>query len=200
MPFTDKETFIGAIKAGDIGIIHSKNLFAKLQSMYAHRFKEGPWLASHGFIVKDPPKISEANGMFVGEATYLKNIGDSTKCWFFRNTDLTVAQLSIMRAFMNAAGDTGGHYSIGGILQFAKCFITGKRGECDESGVFCTEYTSRIIIETGLPYIKNLSSWQIDPTYQLNWFTSDEARSLNWIMAAYYDPDGEKDKKYFIAD
>lgn len=199
MKTVDKETFIKSIRAGDIGIIDAKNVFAVLQSWYAHRFAEGPRHASHAFYVSNPPYITEANGIVIkGEAqkvTFLKNIGDATKCWFFRYRALTPFQLAVMNAYAISAVQTAGHYSLGGILQFAKSFILGKRDEHDEGGVFCSEFVSDILLSAIPPedFIADREPFQITPTYLLNWMMAPAAKKA-WAMPACYDG------KYFLAD
>jgi hypothetical protein len=190
----DSYKFIASLKNGDIGLICAKNFFAVLQNLYRKRFKEGDAQASHGFFMKQTPSISEANGIVIKEATVNKNVGDTTKCWIFRYTKLTQEQVKGMNLYVAGAEETAGHYSVGGIMQFAKSFFTGKRNEPDESGVFCTEYTSRIVRAAGLDYISDLPTWQIDPSYQLNWFLN-EGPKFGWILAAHYDG-----QKFFIAE
>ncbi len=199
MKQVDQKTFAVSIAAGDVGVIRAKNFFATLQNWFRQKFNEGPNQASHGFFCKTPPEISEANGMIInGSATFLKDTGDSTEAWFFRYTKLTPEQLDDMLVFCLGAEETGGHYSVGGILQFAKAFVTGSRKMSDEGGVFCTEYTSDVISAGGIvaDYITNLKSWMIDPSTQLNWFLSEEAAAKGWILAGHYDGKGG----YFVAD
>lgn len=196
MKSVTNQQFIAALRKGDIGVICAKNFFATLQNLYRKKFKEGATQASHGFIMKSPPNISEANGIVIKEATVLKDVGDSTKCWIFRYTKLTTEQLAGMMLYVEGAEETAGHYSVGGIMQFAKSFFTGNPDTKDEQGVFCTEYTSRIIRAAGLDYVVGRDAWEIDPSYQLNWFLCDEARRMSWILAGHYDGAGN----YFIAD
>jgi hypothetical protein len=193
-----KEVFLANLKSGDIGLICAHNFFATLQNWFRKRFDEGPQLASHGFYVIDPPKIVESNGLFItgpghDDPTIIKNIGDSTQCWVFRYLDLTIAQLESMNDSAEMAVDVGGHYSIGGILQFAKSFFTKKRNEPDESGVFCTEFTSDLVIHAGIPFLKKVP-WQIDPTTQLTWLKT-EGYNFHWQLVNYYNGQGQ----YFIS-
>lgn len=192
---TSKE-FVASIRNGDVGLICAKNFFATLQNLYRKKFNEGLAQASHGFIMKDSPHISEANGIVIKPATVMKFIGDSTKCWLFRYSRLAPQQLSGMNLYIAGAEETAGHYSVGGIVQYAKSFLTGKEEKKDEQGVFCTEYTSRIIIANGLEFVEGRDPWEIDPSYQLNWFLCDEARRKGWVLAAHYDGAGN----YSIAD
>lgn len=179
------DEFLGTLKNGDIGLINSKNFFGFLQNLYRKRFKEGPEQASHSFFMKSPPEISEANGFTVsGGSSVLKFVGDSTKCWIFRFKALTDRQLEQMNDFAAGAEETSGHYSFWGIAQFAKAFILGKRDEKDESGVFCSEYTSRIICAAGINEYCDLPSYQIDPSFQLNWLLE----ASGWDLVASYDP------------
>lgn len=187
--------FVAGIKAGDIGLICGNNLFEKLQSLYRHRFNEGPMQASHGFFVRTPPMISEANGMFISNGTFLKNIGDSTKAWFFRWPNLTAEQLDDMDDYVDGMLDAGGHYSVGGIMQFGIKFFGFHKKLADESGVFCTELTGRTIIKGHLPYITDLPPYAITPSRQLNWFLG-EGKKLGWVLAGFYD--GER--HYFLEE
>lgn len=190
------EVFVNSIKAGDVGLLRAHNPFAWFQNLYRKRMREGEQRASHGFIVKTPPKISEANGPHIKEATFLKNIGDSTAVWFWRLKGIKGTEIEEMLDYCRGAEETGGVYSVGGIIEFFKSFLFKKKELKDKKGVFCTEYTSRIIISAGLgdKYITTRDPWEISPSFQLNWFFSNEAVRFGWYLAAYYD--GQKG--YFI--
>lgn len=192
---TDKDTFIKSISTGDIGLIHAHNLFATMQNLYRLRFKEGPLEASHGFYVRLPPEIAEADGLFVSNATYLKDIGDKTEAWFFRYPKLTGEQWADMEDYVDGMIDAGGHYSVGGIAQFALQFCGVRKKISDEGGVFCTELTGKVILKAGLPYITDVPPYAVTPSHQLNWF-STVGTTLGWILAAYYDGKGN----YFLAE
>ncbi len=185
--------FALSIKAGDIGLIHSNNFFAWLQNLYRARFKEGPLEASHGFYVSNPPTITEANGIFVSEATYLKDISDKTEAWFFRYPSLTPEQLDDMNDYAAGMVDAGGHYSVGGIGQFALQFVGVRKKLADESGVFCTELTGKLILKAGLPYITTVPAFCVTPSHQLNWFMTEGALK-GWQLAGRYDGNGN----YFL--
>lgn len=189
-----KNEWIKSARSGDIGLIRAKNLFSTMQNWYRNRFKEGEHRASHGFIVMKPPEISEANGILIKRATFIKNIGDSTMCWLFRSSYLTPHKQDDIRDFIRGAEQTGGHYSVAGIWQFCLSFFAGKKIMKDKSGVFCTEYTSRLINNARLPYM-DVPEWQISPSLQLNWFIKEGA-AKGWFLAAYYDGNG----KYFVED
>lgn len=184
-----QETFVRSIQPGDIGLILANNMFAKLQNLYRKRFKEGPLQASHGFFVRTPPMISEANGIFVSNATFLKDIGDKTKAWFFRNSALTADRLEDMNDYVDGMLDAGGHYSVGGIMQFGLAFFGLHKKVSDEAGVFCTELTGRTILRGGLPYITDTPVFAVTPSHQLNWFV-EAGRMFGWDLAAHYDGDG----------
>ena len=190
------DQFQSSIKNGDFGVIQASNFFATLQKLFWKKFKEGDLFASHAFYVKTPPQISEANGMIISSnATFLKDIGSETKCWFFRNSAMTSEELDDMNHYVEGAEETGGHYSIWGILQFAKAYITAKKDMKDESGVFCSEYVARIIEAAHVPFTA-IPPWQLDPSSLLNWAMSDDAKKKGWVLVAYYDgtPGG-----YFLA-
>jgi hypothetical protein len=187
--------FVANVKNGDFGLIQSTNFFGKLQKLYWKKFKEGDLFATHGFYVKTPPQISEANGIIISSnATFLKDIGDTTKCWFFRNLYLTADQLTQMNLYVEGAEETGGHYSVWGILQFAKKYLTPTYQMKDESGVFCSEYQVRIIEAAHIP-CTTIPPWQVDPSSFLNWLMSDDAKAKGWINVGYYDGN----KNYQIA-
>ena len=133
--------------------------------------------------------------MFVKKANIIKNIGDKTECWVFRNLNLDPNQLQAMLAFADGAVESGGRYSVGGIIQFGLQYLGIKKKISDEAGVFCTEFTSRIIDAGGLPYITKLKPFEIAPSYQLNWFLGAEAKSEGWYLAAHYIPNG----KFFVS-
>lgn len=190
---TDKDTFIKSIQAGDIGLIHGHNFFAWLQNLYRERFKEGPLEASHGFYVRNPPEITEADGLFVSDATYLKDIGDKTEAWFFRFPQLTAVQLAAMNNYADGMVDSGGHYSVGGIMQFGLQFFGIRKKVANESGMFCTELTGKTILEAGLPYITDTAPFAVTPSHQLNWFMTS-GQLAGWVLAAHYDGNGN----YFL--
>ena len=183
------EVFVSSVKAGDVGLLKAENHFAWFQDLYRRRMGEGDQKASHGFIVKEPPMISEANGPHIQEATFLKNIGSSTRCWFFRLKEIKGIHVDKMMDYCRGSEETDGIYSVHGILEFIKSFLFKKRDWKDRKGVFCSEYVSRIIIAAGLGdrYITTRDPWEISPSFQLNWLCSDEARRFGWVLAAYYD-------------
>lgn len=189
MRAVNQSTFVDSISEGDIGLICGSNPFAWLQNLYRHRFNEGPLQASHGFFVRKPPAITEANGIFVSNATFLKDIGDKTKAWFFRFPALTTEQLDDMEDYLDGMVDAGGHYSVGGIGQFALQFFGVHKKLADEGGVFCTELTGRAILKGGLPYIPDFPPYAVTPSRQLNWFMTDGSK-LGWELAAFYDGAG----------
>lgn len=184
-----QDVFVKGIRPGDIGLILGDNMFAKLQNLYRNRFKEGPLQASHGFFVRQPPAITEANGAFVSDATFLKNIGDKTKTWFFRYPGITPAQLGDMDDYVDGMVDAGGHYSVGGIMQFGLKFFGIHKKLADEGGVFCTELTGRTILKGGLPYITTMKPFEVTPSLQLNWFMTGGSLD-GWQLAAFYDGKG----------
>lgn len=190
MKSCDQTMFVANIKNGDIGVIQANNFFSTLQKMFWKKFKEGELFASHAFYVKDPPKISEANGIIISSnATFLKNIGDTTKCWIFRNFSATGEQIDDMNGYVQGAEETGGHYSFWGILQFVKAYVTSKKDMKDESGVFCSEYVARIVESAHIPFTA-IPPWQLDPSSLLNWLNSQDARNKRWVNTGYYDGDG----------
>lgn len=191
-----KEGFLAALHAGDIGLIRGSNLFATVQKWYAKKFKEGALTASHGFYIEKPPEIVEADGLYITRSAIIKDIGDSTKCWVFRYSKLTDGQLGAMNEGADIAVDSGGHYSIWGIGQFALRFFGVTKHIKDESGVFCTKLTGDLIVKAGVPYVAGKQTFEVDPSLQLNWFMSDEAKAAGWFLAASYDGAGN----YFVDD
>jgi hypothetical protein len=188
----NRDKFISKINNGDIGLLLSHSVFAKLQNLFRKKFHEGELRASHGFYVKYPPRISEANGMCVkGNVDFKKYIEGSAKAWFFRYRYLTIPQLEHMNLYVRSAEETKGRYSIGGIFQYALKYLGLKKNLEDESGVFCTEYTSRIILSAPLQYIKDKEPFEISPSYQLNWMMGNDY----WRLVGQYDG-----KKYWLND
>lgn len=186
-----KEQFLASLKSGDFGVIDSKNFFATLQNWYRKKFKEGDERASHAFYLRAPPRIAEANGVFVrNDATIIKNIGDSTKCWVFRNLNLTPAQLSAMNAAADVAVQVGGHYSVGGIGQFALRFFGLKKKLADEGGVFCSEFCGDLATDAGLPWVSGKKTFEVSPSEMLNWLLSPAAQEAGWVLIGKYDGAG----------
>jgi hypothetical protein len=103
-----------------------------------------------------------------------------------------------MNIFWEAANESGGHYSIGGIVQFGAQFFGLRKKITDASGIFCTEGTGKAIIKAEIPYITNfhpeIRDYMVDPSMQLNWFMTQEARNAGWIWSGYYNGDNS----YFI--
>lgn len=184
-----KEQFLATLRAGDIGISLARNPFAILQDWYRRKFKEGELAASHGFYFRKPPQIIEADGIFVSKANIFKNIGDKTKVWVFRYARVAPSQIDLMNVAADVAVDVGGHYSVGGLAQFALQFIGLRKKLADESGVFCTEFTGHLIMYAGLPYVKGKRAFEVDPSYQLNWMLG-AGKDLGWVLAASYDGAG----------
>lgn len=191
-----KDQFLSSLKAGDVGLIHARNAFAALQNLYRKRFNEGDLQASHGFLMLAPPRIAEANGLFVdSKSTVIKNIGDKTQCWLFRYEGLLPDQLARLLMYVDGAVDAGGHYSVGGILQFAARFFGIHKKVADEGGVFCTEFTSDALSKAGIPYVQDRPAYEITPSYQLNWFLT-HGPMFGWYLAAHYDGASH----YFVAE
>lgn len=114
----DNKMFTANVNPGDIGIILADNFFSTLQNWYRKKIDKAPDRASHGFFCMQSPDIAEANGLYISKATFLKFIGDKTKCWIFRYRRLSNDQTTKMMEYAEGAIDNGGSYSIGGILQF----------------------------------------------------------------------------------
>jgi hypothetical protein len=187
MQTSTKDGFLGTLRSGDIALISSKNLFATIESWYAKKFNEGSVLASHGLYLREPPRIAEANGLWVSnDSSVIKYIGDTTKCWVFRYSGITPEQVAEMNAAADMAVDAGGHYSIGGILEFGLQFFGIKKHLSNENGVFCTKFTGDLITLAGLPYVPGKQTFEVDPTAQLTWFLGDGAKA-GWVLVASYD-------------
>jgi hypothetical protein len=191
---TTQDQFLAAIRRGDIGLNCSNNLFSTLQDWYRRKVDKVEYRASHGFIVKDSPYISEANGPIIKQATITKFIGNTTKCWVFRYKESTPSQIKTMMTYCYSAEKNGGTYSAKGIFQFATNYFASFFGKKvnfkDQQGTFCTEYSGNAILYSGWPYIKEKESQAISPSYQLSWLMSDEAISLGWELVAHYDGEG----------
>ena len=168
-----------ALEPGDIGLIDHRDFFGWLEGLYARKYKEGTQIATHGFIVKSPPIITEATGVFIKDADIKKY--DGVPMWIFRNRSLTVDAWRLMATYIEATENGQGHYGFGGILAFAKSYFTGVRRFQNAAGEFCTDLTGEIIKAAGLPYLTNLNPWEVDPTTQLNWFLNGGA-ALGWEL------------------
>lgn len=198
-----RDEWVGALQCGDIGLCLGRSLFARLQDWYRREMKESDEKASHGFYVKAPPHISEADGWKVNGGNDVdRYFSNHHKIWIFRCSSLTPAQLANMNLYIRASEETGGIYSWGGIGQLAKRFILKLLGKTstvtDKRGVFCTEYTSRAILAAevdgqGLPYITDKLPQEIDPAVQLDWFLDVGVACRGWVLAAYY-----KRGKFFL--
>lgn len=196
-PATHSE-FMDALQEGDIGVSQGRSIFARLQNLFRKR-RSGPEVdmhASHGFYFKVPPSISEADGKLItGKNIVDRYLDGRHRVWVFRHHAVQDRHLKKMRAYVRGAEETGGIYAWKSIWQFAKRFFTGKEMK-DKPGVFCTEYTSRII-ETGglLPYLE-VDAHKIDPSTQLSWLMKN---SIVWPLVAYFDrgdyylPEKDKD-------
>lgn len=196
MNAVSKEVWLAALRAGDIGLSRAFNPFAVVQNWYRKKFKEGALTASHGFYLREPPKITEANGLFISDnSTIIKNIGDKTLTWVFRNVATTPAQVSLMNAAADMAVKSGGHYSVMGIVQFGIQFFGIRKRLVDEGGVFCTEFTGDLITLAGLPYVQGRSPYEVDPSFQLNWMMGD-GQAVGWRLVGNYDGKGG----YFLGD
>lgn len=184
-----KERWLSLLEPGDIGLTCSRNLFATLQNWYRKKFKEGPERASHGLVIAEPPEIVESNGLHPSYGKIIKNIGDTTKVWVFRHPGMTPVKWALMEAYANGFIQGGGHYSVGGIVQFGLQFFGIRKRLTDAKGQFCTEFSGNMIITAGLPYITDRKAWEITPTDQLNWFVGP-AQDVGWISALSYDGNG----------
>jgi len=193
------DSWIASLNNGDIGLLRSNNFFATLQNWRRKKYKEGELFASHGFYIYHPPSIMESNGLFVSQGKLFKNIGGKTEVWIFRYGKITKDQVEDMNIYWEAMREGGAHYSIMGIAQFATQFLGVRKKITDASGVFCTEGTGKAIVKAEIPYITlmhaNVKDYEVDPSMQLNWFMSEEARQLGWYLACYYDGKGG----YFVS-
>jgi hypothetical protein len=190
-----KDEFIKLMRPGDIGLILADNFFATMQNWL--RVKEKcPQRASHGFLVTNPPEIFESNGLHPSQATIIKNIGDSTKCWLFRHPDMNQEKFHDMMIYKDGCQQMGGHYSVGGIVQFGLQYVGIRKKLSDADGEFCTELTGHMILEAELPYVTELKPYEVHPSYQLSWFLGDGTDprfygfSKGWKCALSYDGQG----------
>jgi hypothetical protein len=169
---------------GDIGLIYSPGIISWLENLYANKYKEGNIKASHGFFFKDENLLSEAEGFSIHEVSRFKYFHEdpNIKTWIFRYSHLTSEQLGLMNTYVTASENGDARYSWSGIWSFAESYFNGKRTFVDPSGEFCTDYTGQIISAAQLPYITALKPWEIDPTTQLNYFLSDQAKQDGWIQ------------------
>jgi len=187
MRIVNQGMFIANLKSGDIGIIDARNPFAWLQDLYRKKFHEGEYSASHGFCVADPPAIVESNGWKPSYAKITKFIGNTTKCWVFRNTAMNSQKWNNMRSYADGAIEMGGHYGIGNIIQFGLQFLGIRKKITDASGQFCTEFTSNLIEEAGLPYNVGKPFYAVTPSWQLNYMMGEQAKKDGWFLVCEYN-------------
>lgn len=185
-----KEDWIKDLSPGDIGIILSKNFFSSVQNLQ-RRKDHNPLRASHCFLVTNPPKIVEANGLFISRGNLTKFIGDTTQVWIFRHKDIQSSKVSLMMAYTDGMIDSQGHYGIGQIVSFGKELlrkvITGKEKRSKDSpGVICSELTGKAIVVAGLPYIKREEPYSVTPSEQRSWM-ANEGFIEGWYLALWYD-------------
>ena len=181
------DEWLANLRPGDAGIIDAKNPFAWLQDLYRKKFKEGEHSASHGFVVAEPPTIVESNGWKPSYAFITKFIGDTTKCWVFRNKDMSGVKWEKMKSYADGAIEMGGHYGIGNIIQFGLQFLGIRKKLKDASGQFCSEFSSNLIQETNLPYNVGKPFYEITPSLQLNYFYSEQAKKDGWFLVCEYN-------------
>ena len=192
-----KSRWIGYAKPGDIGLtLGSSSIFAKFQDWYRSRISNASNQASHGFIVKGDNLISEANGKYIGESKLEKYIGSNRDTWLFRKRDLKLFEKDAMMLYIKSAEQTGGTYSWLGIMQFVQKFFYKDKQLKDKPGVFCTEYTSRIINAADLPYLSLGKDfpWKVTPSIQLSWFIKNGFLN-DWELVLY----STKNKLFFNA-
>lgn len=193
MKKTNHDEWINSLETGDICLNLSSNIFSSLQNWYRKKIDKSDHRASHGFIVKTTPIISEANGFYIKSATINKFIGDTTEVWAFRHPAMNTERRDDVINYCEGAEENGGTYSIKGIVEYGLRFIGIKKKISDRPGSYCTEYTGKIIKQIDLPYIKDKETYQVTPSEQLSWFLSEkDGKRLGWELAAHYS----KEKGY----
>lgn len=189
-----KDEFLASLKWGDIGLVKGKSLMAKGE--YLLNNVDGVDVdASHGFVVKSAPQISEA--MFSGitdKNKITKYLGGDLTVWVFRYwRPLTTVEIALGETYL-AARDNETQYGKKGIGQFIKRFFLRLVGRNytpkDKPGVFCTEHSSDFIKAMRTLIYLALPSEQITPSVQLDYMSDTPG---TWPLAALYDG-----RKYFI--
>jgi len=178
--------FSANLNAGDCGLILSDNIFSTMQNWMRLKNKE-PKRASHAFMLTNPPELTEANGLRTKKGEIYKFIGNSTKCWVFRNKKITPGQIDGIQDYCNGIVEGGGTYAVGSILQFALQYIGIRKKLSDETGMFCSELAVRSYRNEKLSICGDRPSYAISPSELLSWFYSDEALKNNWILSSFYD-------------
>jgi hypothetical protein len=198
MKSVDQATFLNSLQIGDLGIIKGNYFFATMQNWFRIECEKAPsqYRASHAFIIKKTPFISEANGLLISEGKMIKNIGNSTVCWAYRYSKCTPDdQLDILRYCSSQEEKT--FYSALGIFQLAKIYAANLMGipmtkvkTKDEPGKFCSEYDVDMMIDRDWP-VPETPSYLTTPS-GLNYFLA--TTQPNYFLSAYYDGKGG----YFI--
>jgi hypothetical protein len=196
MKEVSKEAWLSALMPGDIGMNLAHNPFATVQNWYRKKFKDGPYQASHSFLVYSPPKIVEANGVRVDFGGIIKFVGGKTSVWAFRYRDMSPTQLNLMTKLAAEVVKVGGHYGFADIWSFAVRFFRPKAKTEDHRGMFCSELTTSLAIDSNLPYIVGVPPHEVSPSFQLNWHMI-KGKDYGWDLAAHYDA---VTGKYFVME
>ena len=187
-----KGEWLDALRNMDIANTLSPNIFALLQNFMRKVLKESDYKASHSLAIKRPPLVTEASGLTIKNSkSIVKYLGKKNKVYIFRAVNLEENNFTRMMDFSDGVEQGGGSYSFGGILQMPKRLANKWFGWKvkikNKWGMFCSEYTSRLIHKGKIFYILNKLAHEITPSLQLHWFLTTGIPSKEWTLVGYYD-------------
>jgi hypothetical protein len=189
-----KEGWVIMRKPGDAGIILADNFFSTLQNWYRKKVDKVDDRASHAFIMKRTPAISEANGLYIKEANVTKYLADRKKVWIFRNLNMTTDKAEGILDYCSGAERNGGTYSLKGISQFGLSYFMSFFGKKikfkDQQGSFCSEYLGKALINEGIPFLDGKVDFSATPSFVLDYLLGEKGKADQWILSAYYDGAG----------
>jgi len=188
-----KEEWLAALRWGDIGLVKGNSLLAKGEYLL-NKLEKIDGEASHGFIVKNAPQISEAEFKGITDKNKItKYLGGKLTVWVFRYfRSLTPEEVNCGASYLYGV-DNEAVYGSQGIKQFIKKFFLKLVGKeytpKDRQGIFCTEHSSKFIRVMALVY-SAFEPEQISPSMQLEYF---ETNAGMWPIALLFDG-----QKYYI--
>lgn len=193
-----QDEWIKALRWGDVGLVKGKTFFGMLQGLLAS--KEGAdSKASHGFIMKNSPMISEADGTRVhGDNKVVRYFTGHHKIWIFRRkAEITPIDRRVGEAFIY--GIEQASYGGLGIVELAKKYWALLRRTTykvkDKVGVFCTELCSMFAVVMLWPWVPTMEPQEVDPSTLLDWMIDHAVPSGQFEMVAFFDRG-----TFFLAD
>ena len=154
--------------------------------MFWSKHKEGmTQLASHTFVLLNPPEISEALfPRFPNEFGSLqKYIGTNRDTWLYQFPKNNHRQYYIGEAYCR--GKRGHRYGTRDFVRHALKFINRKEDRADT----CSEHNAYVARqEFKIPFLDpEYPKEDASPSRERTWITSDIARDLGWKEILYWD-------------